>query len=48
MTMVINDCIMMYHFCVNCRFFGNQSHKIAKVSVGDIDHGGNGEDSLHS
>lgn len=42
--MIVDDCIMMEHFCIESGVFGKQPHKISEMSVGDIDHGSNRDD----
>jgi hypothetical protein len=39
--MRVDDGIVMQHFGVDNRPLSNESDKVSKVSIGDIDHGGN-------
>lgn len=43
MVMTVDDCIVMEHFGVESRLFGDQTHEVAEVGVGDVDHRGDCE-----
>lgn len=34
--MMMKDSIMMDHLCIECCLFGDKTHKVSKVSIGDI------------
>lgn len=47
MSVIVDDCIMMYHFCVEGCPFSNETHEVTKVHIGDVYHGRYSEDCVH-
>ena len=36
---MIQNSIMMYHFCIYCWLFCQQAYEVTEMSVRDVDHG---------
>ena len=45
--MRVNDSVMVQHLSVDDCLASDEANEVAEVSVANIDHRGNGEDSVH-